>query len=66
MVPEKEKNTIFISMWINPEDVQKIMAHEYSHILHDDRKHEETLTLGRELIAEGIAVYLTTKIIDDI
>jgi len=66
VVPEKEKNTIYISMWINPADVQKIMAHEYSHILHDDRKPAESLTLGRELIAEGMAVYLTAKIIDGI
>jgi hypothetical protein len=66
VVPEEDKNTIYISMWINPDDVEKIMAHEYGHILHFDRKPEEPLTLKREIISEGIAVYLTNRIIDDI
>lgn len=66
VAPEKDKNTIYISMWINPADVQKIMVHEYGHILHFSRRPEEPLTLARELISEGMAVYLTTQIIDDI
>jgi uncharacterized protein YjaZ len=66
VVPEEEKNTIYISMWINPDDVEKIMAHEYGHILHFDRRPEEPLTLKREVISEGMAVYLTNQIIDDI
>lgn len=64
--PEKDKNTIYISMWINTADVQKIMAHEYAHILHFSRRPEEPLSLARELVSEGMAVYLTTQIIDDI
>lgn len=64
--PEKNKNTIYISMWIDPADVQKIMAHEYAHILHFSRRPEEPLSLGRELVSEGMAVYLTTRIIDDL
>ncbi|MBN1599878.1 MAG: hypothetical protein JW894_16400 [Bacteroidales bacterium] len=66
VVPEEEKNTIYISMWINPDDVEKIMAHEYGHILHFDRRPEEPLTLMREVIAEGMAVYLTNLIVDDL
>lgn len=66
VVPEEDKNTIYISMWINPNDVEKIMAHEYGHILHFDRNPEEPLTLKREIIYEGMAVYLTNQIINDI
>ncbi len=66
VVPEEDKNTIYISMHINPADVEKIMAHEYSHVLHFDRRPEETLTLCRELVSEGMAVYLTNQIIKDI
>jgi len=66
VVPEEDRNTIYISMWINPDDVEKIMAHEYGHILHFDRRPEEPLTLKREIISEGMAVYLTNQIIDDI
>jgi uncharacterized protein YjaZ len=66
VVPEEDKNTIFISMLINPGDVEKIMAHEYGHILHFDRRPEEPLTLKREVVSEGMAVYLTNQIIKDI
>jgi uncharacterized protein YjaZ len=66
IVPEESKNTIYISMWINPDDVEKIMAHEYSHVLHYDRRPDETLSLRRELVSEGMAVYLTNLIIKDI
>lgn len=66
VVPEEDKNTIFISMLINPDDVEKIMAHEYGHILHFERRPEEPLTLKRELVSEGMAVYLTNRIIQDI
>ena len=66
VLPEKDKNTIYISMWINPADVEKIMAHEYSHVLHFDRRPEEILSLSRELVAEGMAVYLTNQIINDL
>jgi uncharacterized protein YjaZ len=66
VVPEKDKNTIYISMLINPSDVEKIMAHEYSHVLHFDRRPDEPLTLKRELVSEGMAVYLTNQIIKDI
>ncbi|MFC2137711.1 DUF2268 domain-containing putative Zn-dependent protease [Bacteroidota bacterium] len=66
VIPEEDKNTIYISMWINPNDVEKIMAHEYGHILHFDRRPDEPLTLKRELVSEGMAVYLTNQIIKDI
>jgi hypothetical protein len=66
VVPEEDKNTIFISMWINPNDVEKIMAHEYAHILHIDRKPQEPLTLKRELVSEGMAVFLTNRILNGI
>ncbi len=66
VVPEKDKNTIYISMLINPSDVEKIMAHEYSHVLHFDRRPDEPLTLKRELVSEGMAVFLTNQIIKDI
>jgi uncharacterized protein YjaZ len=66
VVPDEDKNTIYISMLINPNDVEKIMAHEYSHVLHFDRRPEEPLTLRRELVSEGMAVYLTNQIINNI
>jgi len=66
VVPEADKNTIYISMLINPAEVEKIMAHEYSHVLHFDRRPEEPLTLKKEIVAEGMAVYLTNQIIKDI
>jgi len=66
VVPEGNSNTIYISMWINPNDVEKIMVHEYSHVLHFDRRPEESLTLSRELVSEGLAVYLTNQIIKNI
>lgn len=66
VVSEEDRNTIYISMWINPDNVEKIMVHEYGHILHFERMPEEPLTLKRELISEGMAVYLTNQIIDNI
>ncbi len=64
--PEDHKNTIYISMWINKDDVDKIMAHEYAHVLHFDRRPQEDVSLGRELVSEGMAVYLTNMILHDI
>jgi uncharacterized protein YjaZ len=50
VIPEDSLNTIFISMYINPDDVKKIMVHEYAHILHFDRCPEEPLTLKKEIV----------------
>ena len=66
VVPEDHKNTIYISMLINPVDAEKIMVHEYSHIMHFGRRPDEPLTLKREVVSEGMAVYLTSKIIKNI
>jgi uncharacterized protein YjaZ len=66
VIPEEDKNTIYVSMKINPKDLNKILAHEYGHILHFDRKPEESLTLMREVVSEGMAVYLTNIILRDI
>lgn len=66
VIPEDTLNTIFISMYINPDESEKIMAHEYAHILHFDKCPKEPLTLKREIIYEGMAVYLTNMIIKDI
>ena len=66
VIPEKHLNTIYISMYINPNEAEKIMAHEYAHILHMDRCPEEPLTLKREIVSEGIAVFLTNLIVKDI
>lgn len=66
VIPKEEKNTIYISMLISPDEVEKIMAHEYSHVLHLDRRPKEPLTLRREIVSEGMAVFLTNQIINDI
>ncbi|MBN1781072.1 hypothetical protein JW948_08120 [bacterium] len=60
--PDSDRTTIYISLYIDPADVQKIMTHEYAHCLHHERCPEEPLTLRRELVSEGLAVYLTTVI----
>lgn len=64
--PERDKTTICISVRTNPDDVQKIMAHEYAHYLHLQRQPAEPLRLKREVVSEGMAVYLTTLIIKDL
>ena len=64
--PDGEVKTIYISMFISPIDVRKIMAHEYAHNLHMQRRPEEPLTLAREVVSEGMAVYLTMLIMEDL
>lgn len=66
VAPGERSYTIFISMRIDPKDVQKIMVHEYSHVLHISRRPDEPLTLKREIISEGMAVYLTNQVIKNI
>jgi len=66
VIPEENLNTIYISMYIDPHDAEKIMAHEYAHILHIDRQPKEPLTLKREVVAEGMAVFLTNRIVQGI
>lgn len=62
IIPGNERSTIFISLLIDPNDVPKIMIHEYSHNLHIQRRPTEPFTLHRELVSEGMAVYLTMLI----
>jgi uncharacterized protein YjaZ len=66
IISENGKCTIYISLLIDPNDVQKIMVHEYSHNLHIQRRPEEPFRLKREVVSEGMAVYLTTLIIKDL
>ena len=66
VIPEDSLNTIYISLYINPNEFKKIMVHEYAHILHFDKCPKEPLTLAREVVYEGMAVYLTNLIIEDI
>jgi hypothetical protein len=66
IIPGSERSTIYISLLIDTADVPKIMVHEYSHNLHIQRRPEEPFTLKREIVSEGMAVYLTTLIIKDI
>ena len=63
---EQEKATIFISLYIDPADVKKIMAHEYGHYLHMQWHPDEPQTLAREVVSEGIAVYITTQLVDSL
>jgi uncharacterized protein YjaZ len=60
--PAGDRSTIYISLYIDPNDVKKIMIHEYAHSLHLQRCPREPLTLKREVVSEGMAVYLTTVI----
>lgn len=60
-----ERNTIYISLLIDLSEVPKIMIHEYSHNLHIQRRPVEPFNLGREIVSEGMAVYLTTMILND-
>jgi hypothetical protein len=41
------------------------MIHEYAHNLHIQRRPVEPFNLKRELVSEGMAVYLTTLILKD-
>jgi hypothetical protein len=66
VLPENNRNIICVSLLINPADIPKIMAHEYAHILHLQRFPDEPLKLKREIVSEGMAVYLTTLIIKDL
>lgn len=65
VISEKDNCTIFISLLIDPSDVQKIMVHEYAHNLHAQRCPDEPFKFKREIVSEGMAVYLTTLIIKD-
>jgi len=65
IIPGEEKCTIYISLLINPDEVPKIMIHEYAHNLHIQRRPVEPFNLKRELVSEGMAVYLTTLILKD-
>lgn len=65
IIPGEGKSTIYISLLINPDEVPKIMIHEYSHNLHIQRRPEEQFNLRREIVSEGMAVYLTTLILSD-
>jgi uncharacterized protein YjaZ len=65
IIPGPERSTIYISMKIDPKDVKKIMIHEYAHNLHFQRRPDERFNLRREIVAEGMAVYLTTLVIKD-
>ncbi|MBN1998589.1 hypothetical protein JW935_13605 [candidate division KSB1 bacterium] len=40
--PEADKSTIYISLYINPQDVKKIMLHEYAHDLHIQRRPKDS------------------------
>ena len=59
MLPEEGENTIFISLRIEQKMIPLIIAHEYGHCLHFQLRPEEKLTLQREVINEGMAVYLS-------
>jgi len=63
IVPGTERSTIYISLLINPADVKKIMIHEYAHNLHFQRRKDEPFNLKREIVSEGMAVYITTLVI---
>ncbi len=65
IIPGQERSTIYISLLIDPRDVQKIMVHEYAHNLHFQRRPDEPFNLRREIVSEGMAVYLTTMILKD-
>jgi uncharacterized protein YjaZ len=65
VLSDNEKSTIYISLLIDTADVEKIMVHEYAHNLHIQRHPIEAFNLRREIVAEGIAVYLTTLVMKD-
>jgi uncharacterized protein YjaZ len=65
VIPDQDKSTIYISLLIDPNDAQKIMVHEYAHNLYMQRHTVEPFRLAREIVSEGIAVYLTTLTIKD-
>jgi len=65
IIPGSDRSTIFISLKIDPGDVQKIMVHEYAHNLHFQRRPDEPFNLRREIVSEGMAVYLTTLILKE-
>ena len=66
IIPGDTKNTIYISLLVDPGEAKKLMAHEYAHSLHFQRKPEEPSTLKREMVSEGLATYLSTQIVKDL
>ncbi|NQU87917.1 MAG: hypothetical protein HQ541_19380 [Mariniphaga sp.] len=62
---EKGKNTIFISLKIDKTMIPLIIAHEYGHCLHFQLNPEEEQSLRTELVSEGMAVFLSHKILDN-
>jgi len=65
IISGSERSTIYISLLIDLSEVPKIMIHEYSHNLHIQRRPVEPFNLRREIVSEGMAVYLTTLILND-
>jgi uncharacterized protein YjaZ len=65
IIPEDTGTTIYISLLIDPAEAKKIMAHEYGHSLHFQRRPDEPLSLKREMISEGLATYFSTQIFSD-
>jgi uncharacterized protein YjaZ len=65
IISGSDRNTIYISLLIDLSEVPKIMIHEYSHNLHIQRRPVEPFNLRREIVSEGMAVYLTTLILKD-
>jgi uncharacterized protein YjaZ len=62
---DNDRSTIYLSLLIDPADAEKIITHEYAHNLHIQRHPVEPFSLSGQLVAEGIAVYLTTLVMKD-